>query len=130
MTVSSWPYPPPFIAAPALPAHCFGFLGASLCVSVSRACALCSAVAVPADANVVIHVFGTNLGLVNSVASPPPIVSIGNRTCFQPFVINSTVLQCTALASAVGAYPVTGTCAGGRDADGDGLCTVACTVCS
>jgi hypothetical protein len=52
---------------------------------------------------------GTNLGLRRSANSPDPIVYIGNRTCSEPVLKDSTLVECTALASAVGAYPVVGT---------------------
>jgi hypothetical protein len=68
-----------------------------------------SVAAAAADANVVIQVTGTNIGLRNSVTSPDPVVYIGDGVCFQPLLLNSTTVQCTALASPVGAYLVTGT---------------------
>jgi hypothetical protein len=58
-----------------------------------------------------VQVTGTNLGLKNSATSPDPVVYIGDSLCVQPLLLNSTCVQCTALASAVGAYPVVGTCA-------------------
>jgi hypothetical protein len=66
----------------------------------------------PADVNFVIQVMGTNIGLRNSVNSPDPVVYIGNTRCFQPVLPSLTdvpTVQCTALASPVGAYPVVGT---------------------
>jgi hypothetical protein len=69
-----------------------------------------SVAACAADANVVIYIHGSNLGLRNTIASPDPVVYIGDSTCFQPVLFNSSVLQCTALASPVGAYPVKGAC--------------------
>jgi hypothetical protein len=71
-----------------------------------------SVVACAADGNVVIQVHGTNLGLRNSLTSPDPVVYIGDSVCSQPLLHNSTAVQCTALASPVGAYPVTGVYAG------------------
>jgi hypothetical protein len=66
-----------------------------------------------ADANVAILVYGTNLGLRNSATSPDPVVYIGDSLCFQPLLLNSTAVQCTALASAVGEYSVTSESPGG-----------------
>jgi hypothetical protein len=65
-------------------------------------------VAVAADANVMITVLGSNLGLKNSASSPDPVVYIGGKACFQPVLLPSLAVQCTALASPVGAYPVIG----------------------
>jgi hypothetical protein len=67
-----------------------------------------------ADANVVIQVTGTNLGLRNSATSPDPVVYIGDSLCVEPVLLPVTpthlhTVQCKALASAVGAYPVSGT---------------------
>jgi hypothetical protein len=67
-----------------------------------------SMAAAPADNNVVIRVTGTNLGLRNSATSPDPVVYIGDRVCVQPLLLSSTTVQCTALASPVGGYLVTG----------------------
>jgi hypothetical protein len=71
-----------------------------------------SVAACAADSNVLIQVHGTNLGVRNSLTSPDPVVFIGDSVCFQPVLFNSTAVQCTALASPVGAYPVVGVCVG------------------
>jgi hypothetical protein len=87
-----------------------------------------SVVACAADGNVVIQVHGTNLGLRNSLTSPDPVVYIGDSVCFQPLLHNSTAVQCTALASPVGAYPVTGVYACGCSAVTGSGCLVPAVV--
>jgi hypothetical protein len=67
-----------------------------------------SVVACAADADVKVQVHGSNLGLRNSASSPEPVVYIGGGVCAEPTLVNSSLILCTALATEVGAYPVTG----------------------
>ncbi len=61
----------------------------------------------PADVNFGVRVLGTNLG---RRTGPDPVVYIGDKACSQPLVVGTggTEVQCVALASPVGAYPVKG----------------------
>ncbi len=69
-----------------------------------------SVVACAADENVDIVVSGTNIGQKGLATSPDPVVYIGDSVCFQPLLLPSNQVQCKALESVVGVFPVVGTC--------------------
>jgi hypothetical protein len=72
-----------------------------------------SVVACAAEINQMIQVFGTNLGSFTGT-SPKPVVYIGGNVCDQLSLLDENKIQCRAVASEVGAYPVVGTCSSFR----------------